>query len=191
MARQAPGRVRLSPSSSQGVAASETTLPPLYRPPTGPPIPTDLALFRTTVVESAISNDATSLTNEPSVSSNGTPVFPYNIGRAFYGNPTGASIASITESVVTNFVGGSGSALKLQPPSVQSGSGNVTLTWSSVEGGSYVVSSTADLQNWTTNILPTVTATNVSTSVTHSGAAKTNSARIYRVIRTALATAAN
>src|SRR5262249_42146423 len=29
-----------------------------------------------------------------SVSSNGAPVFPYNIGRAFYGAPTGASVSS-------------------------------------------------------------------------------------------------
>src|SRR5256885_10722000 len=61
-----------------------------------------------------------------SINSSGSPAFPYNIGRAFYGNPTGASVSSITETVVTNFVGGSGSALKLQPPTVQSGSGDVT-----------------------------------------------------------------
>src|ERR1043166_2089998 len=121
-----------------------------------------------------------------SISSNGTPVFPYNIGRAFYGNPTGSAVASITESVVTNFVGGSSSPLKLQSLAIQTGSGNVTLTWSSVEGGTYVVSSTTDLQNWATNLAPSVTATNVLTSVTHSAAATTNNARIYRVIRTAL-----
>src|ERR1041385_1446470 len=40
-----------------------------------------------------------------SVSSNGTPTFPYNIGRAFRGDPTGGT-ATIAETVVTNFIGG-------------------------------------------------------------------------------------
>jgi len=125
------------------------------------------------------------------ITTNGTPAFPYNIGRAFYGNPAGASVPNITEAVVTNFVGGSSSVLKLQTPAVQSGSGNVTLTWSSVEGGTYLVSSTTDLQNWATNIAPSVTATGVVTTATHPGAAQTNNSRFYKVTRTALATAAN
>src|ERR1051325_6878472 len=44
-----------------------------------------------------------------SIGGNGAPAFPYNIGRAFYGNPTGGSVATITETITTNFVGGSNS----------------------------------------------------------------------------------
>src|SRR4051794_5876297 len=49
-----------------------------------------------------------------SITSSGAPSFPYNIGRAFYGSPTGGSVGSISETVVTNFVGGSNSVLRLQ-----------------------------------------------------------------------------
>src|SRR3989454_5044022 len=44
-----------------------------------------------------------------SISSNGTPAFPYNIGRAFYGSPTGNSVSSLSEQVTTNFIGGASS----------------------------------------------------------------------------------
>jgi hypothetical protein len=36
-----------------------------------------------------------------SIAADGTPVFPYNIGRAFYGSPTGDKVTSITEAVST------------------------------------------------------------------------------------------
>ena len=56
-----------------------------------------------------------------SISTAGAPAFPYNIGRAFYGNPTGGSVSSIAETVVTNFVGGSNCPLKLNAPGVSAG----------------------------------------------------------------------
>ena len=126
-----------------------------------------------------------------SISSTGTPVFPYNIGRAFFGNPTGASVSSITETITTNFVGGSSSSLKLQSPAVQNNSGDVTLTWSSVEGGTYSVSATSDFSSWTSNITSSVTATGIVATTTDAGAARNNFSRFYKVTRTALATAAN
>ena len=48
------------------------------------------------------------------IDSNGTPVFPYNIGRGFYGNPAGGSVSTITETVVTNFLGGTNLASSAQ-----------------------------------------------------------------------------
>jgi hypothetical protein len=126
-----------------------------------------------------------------SINAAGAPAFPYNIGRAFYGVPTGGSVSSISEAVTTNFVGGSSSALKLQAPARQAGSGNVTLTWSSVEGGTYQMNATSDFQTWSTNTIPLITATGVVTSATEPQAAQTNASRFYRVARTALATAAN
>ena len=126
-----------------------------------------------------------------SINSDGTPAFPYNIGRAFYGNPTGNSVSSIGETVVTNFVGGSSSPLKLAKPAVASGSGNITLTWSSVEGGTYMVSGTSNFHAWAANVTPSVTATGILATATDTGGAKTNSCRFYKVTRTALATAAN
>ncbi len=79
----------------------------------------------------------------------GTPEFPYNIGRAFHGDPVGGRIASITEAVVTNFVGGPNASASA-PPEVKRAGNTVTLAWNSVEGGSYKVESATDSGNWTT-----------------------------------------
>jgi hypothetical protein len=116
-----------------------------------------------------------------SISSNGTPTFPYNIGRAFYGSPTGSAQTSITEAVTTNFLGGPNLPPVLNPPAVDGGI--VTLTWSAVEGGTYRVESSGNASAWVTN------ATNV--SAVFDNASHTNDApddvRFYRVARTALA----
>jgi hypothetical protein len=89
-----------------------------------------------------------------SISSNGTPLFPYNIGRAFYGSPIGDTVTSITETVVTNFLGGTNTAAYLNAPGANNGT--ITLTWSAVEGGSYQIESTTNFSAWT------ILATNVS-----------------------------
>ncbi len=88
-----------------------------------------------------------------SISSNGTPVFPYNIGRGFYGSPTGGVVSaiSVTENAITNFLGGTNLANNLNSSTLKNGT--VTLTWSAVEGGSYEVNATTNLANssgWTT-----------------------------------------
>jgi hypothetical protein len=116
-----------------------------------------------------------------SISSNGTPVFPYNIGRAFYGNPIGSSVSSITEAVVTNFLGNTNLSAMLNTPSVNNGA--VTLTWSAVEGGSYQVEATTNLTDWS------VIASGVSPSqITGSYTNVTSlDQRFYRVGRTSIA----
>jgi hypothetical protein len=116
-----------------------------------------------------------------SISSNGTPTFPYNIGRAFYGSPTGSAVASLTESVTTNFVGGANTPFKLSAPAV--GNASVTLTWSAVEGGAYQVEATPNLSGWT------VLATNVSPNQNAGSCTNvaTDGQKLFRVARTALA----
>ncbi len=119
------------------------------------------------------------------ISSNGTPVFPYNIGRAFFGNPTGASVASLSETVTTNFNGGPNLRELLNAP-LRSGN-NVVLTWSGVEGGTYRVQAASDLSNqgWVS-----VSTNNVSGAVAGTGTdtnGATNSYRFYRVQRIGLA----
>ncbi len=126
-----------------------------------------------------------------SVSTNGTPVFPYNIGRCFKGNPTGGTVVNLAETIVTNFVGGSNTVIRLSAPAVDKSSGNVTLTWSSTEGGTYVISGSTIFSNWTSNFVSSVTATGATATVTHLGAAKTNAARYYKVTRSSLATSVN
>jgi len=116
------------------------------------------------------------------ISSNGTPVFPYNIGRGYYGSPTAGNVTSISESVATNFLGGPNATPSLNAPTVKSGA--VTLTWSATEGGTYMVQSTTNFTAWTTNST-TVSAVLNTAGYTNNPA---DNFRFYRVARTALAT---
>ncbi|HEX7652047.1 MAG TPA: YHYH protein, partial [Verrucomicrobiae bacterium] len=116
-----------------------------------------------------------------SINSNGLPVFPYNIGRAFYGGANGASITSITESVTTNFLGNTNLPANLNTPSVRNGS--VTLTWSALEGGTYQVESSTNLTAWTTNATGVIANQNSGASTNNA----VDSRRFYRVARTAVA----
>ncbi len=116
-----------------------------------------------------------------SITNDGTPVFPYNIGRGFYGNPTAGAVSSITEAVVTNFVGGPSSVPSLNAPISKSGA--VTLSWSATEGGTYLVESTTNLTKWTTNTTAVTAVLNA--------ASYTNNPNVqygfYRVAQIALA----
>jgi hypothetical protein len=115
------------------------------------------------------------------ISADGAPVFPYNIGRGFYGSPNGGAVSGITETVVTNFLGGPDATPSLNVPAANNGT--VTLSWSATEGGTYLVESTTNFANWTTN------STNVAAVL--QGASYTDNPtdtyRFYRVARTALA----
>ena len=115
------------------------------------------------------------------INSNGTPAFPYNIGRCFFGNPTGAAVTSISEIVTTNFLGGPNLPPILKQPVMNSGT--VTLTWSATEGGTYRVDSTTNFTGWTT------TATGISAVLDSGGYTNLSpaTARFFRVARTALA----
>ncbi len=120
-----------------------------------------------------------------SISTNGTPVFPYNIGRAYYGTPSGGAATSFTEAVVTNFLGASNLTSTLKYPA-RSGN-NIVLTWSGIEGGTYRVEAENSLSgsNWTTIGTNLVTGSSTGAYTETNGAA--NNARFYRVARTALA----
>jgi hypothetical protein len=115
------------------------------------------------------------------IASDGTPVFPYNIGRGYYGSPLGGGVSSITETVATNFLGNTNLISTLNTPGMNSGT--ITLTWSALEGGSYQVAATTNLSTWM------VIATNVSpneilgsyTNVTTLGS------QFYRIGRTTIA----
>ncbi len=122
------------------------------------------------------------------ISSSGTPVFPYNIGRAYYGNPTGSSESSIGESVTTVFSGASAFQEVADTPAVNTSTGDVTLTWSSVEGGTYKVQAAPDMATWTTLTGTQAAAADaIETAYVDSAAAKKYTKRFYEVTRTALA----
>ena len=116
------------------------------------------------------------------ISSNGTPAFPYNMNYYFYGTPTGGTVTNITEAVLTNFLGNTNLTGKLNAPMVKNGS--VTLTWSAVEGGAYQVEATTNLAaSWS------VLATGVTPNQILGGYTNvtTLDKRFYRVGRTAVA----
>ncbi len=123
------------------------------------------------------------------ISSSGTPVFPYNIGRGYYGNPTGGAVSSISETVTTTFSGAASLQEVAAPPNVNGTTGDVTLTWSSVEGSTYKVQAAPDMVTWTTLTgTQAATADDIQTSYVDAAAEKSNPKRFYEVTRTALAT---
>ncbi len=81
------------------------------------------------------------------IDANGTPVFPYNIGRAFHGSPTGTDVSAISETVTTHFLGGTNRPVVLGTP-VLGAADSVVLTWTAVEGGTYTVERSSDLGAW-------------------------------------------
>lgn len=107
----------------------------------------------------------------------GIPVFPYNIGRGYYGEPTGSNVTNITEAVTTHFLGEIDAPLILDTPTV--GAGSVTLTWSAAEGGHYRVESSTNSSTWT--VLTTdARANQITGSYTN---IMSNPAEFYRVAR--------
>ena len=115
------------------------------------------------------------------IAADGTPVFPYNIGRGYYGTPSGGMVSAIAETVTTNFLGGTNLPSIVNAPSVKSGT--VTLTWSALEGGTYQVETGTNLTSWN------LAATNLSPNE-NVGGFSTNSVigtHFFRVARTALA----
>jgi hypothetical protein len=118
------------------------------------------------------------------IASNGTPVFPYNIGRAFYGSPTGNTVGSLVESVTTNFVGGTNMPMELSAPILNPANNTVTLVWSAVEGGTYVVESKTNLANaWNTQA-SNIVGQNISAQVITN---RSGDIEFYQTRRTAVA----
>jgi hypothetical protein len=117
-----------------------------------------------------------------SIAADGTPVFPYNIGRAFHGTPAGGAVTAINETVTTRVVGGPEQPVALSKPAVTGGS--VTLVWNAAEGGSYQVESSTNLSNWSTNATGVLAAEGRLSQTVAGEAAQS----LYRIRRTALAT---
>jgi YHYH protein len=112
---------------------------------------------------------------------NGTPLYPYTTGRQYYGSPTGGGVTSITETVTTYWRGGPNKTDVLNSPTV--GGGDVTLTWSGIEGGSYTVQASPDLSTWSDIASGTLSDGDAGQTVDAGGAV--NSRRFYKVTRAA------
>jgi len=122
------------------------------------------------------------------INASGVPVFPYHCNRYFFGTPTATTVTSISETVTDHFKGGPDMVERAEVREVDGVSGNVTLAWSSVEGGTYQVLASEQLSTW--NVLSTKAAAGGTVETTHveNGAANVHTQRFYKVGRTALAT---
>ncbi|MED5585665.1 MAG: YHYH protein [Verrucomicrobiota bacterium] len=83
-----------------------------------------------------------------SIEEDGEPKFPYNIGRKYYGNPRANTVNVLPADAQVVFEGGPEKKLENQLVQVGEAEGEVTLSWSSVEGGRYLVEYSDDLENW-------------------------------------------
>jgi hypothetical protein len=130
------------------------------------------------------------------IDANGLPVFPYMLGKQYYGTKSGTSMnVTVPTTGVTELFNGGGLNAKevMIAPTVNSSTGNVTLTWSSVEGGTYRVEASTNLQTWTTlssalpaavnTILPAPANVVTQTSFIDLASTPSNSKRFYRVKR--------
>jgi hypothetical protein len=120
-----------------------------------------------------------------SIEADGTPKFPYNIGRKYFGNTTGGAVNTITEAVTNFFKGGPNLQDDLTEQTLQVSDDMATLSWSSVQGGTYTVEYSDDLTNWvsvTTNLMATGSMVQVESAL-----ASTDMVRYFRAARTRLA----
>lgn len=112
------------------------------------------------------------------IEADGTPKFPYTVGRWYYGAPNGGSVNSIAETVTEHVRGGQAAAIALTVVPTDAG---VALSWNSVEGGTYSLATSADGTNYTT-LATGITSAGLTTTHT-----STTVANYYRVTLTALA----
>lgn len=90
------------------------------------------------------------------IDANGQPVYPYIIGRQYYGVKQGGNygaasttgFSGVDAPSTTLYQGGASAALGITASSYTAG--QMTLQWSAVEGGSYSIESTQEFTSWTT-----------------------------------------
>lgn len=80
------------------------------------------------------------------IGADGLAVFPYQVGRSYYGDPVGGVVTTDTEPVTTSFIGGPATAETAGGAAVNGD--DVTVTWQAVEGGIYTMEASADLTSW-------------------------------------------
>ncbi len=112
------------------------------------------------------------------IESDGTPKFPYIIGRWYYGAPAGSAVASINEPVTEYVRGGQAAAIRVTAVAT---SANVVVTWNSVEGGTYALAASEDGTTYSP-LAAGLTSAGLTTTYTTS-----QKAAYYRITLTALA----
>jgi hypothetical protein len=120
----------------------------------------------------------------------GAPWYPYNVGRWYYGSPTGGASTTTAESNLVQYYKGSTSTAETwsSAPVTVSGS-TVTLSWNAVEGGTYQVSTSTDLSSstWTPLSGNANLTENIGTK-TDTVNTSTTPKKFYKLTRTGMAT---
>lgn len=104
--------------------------------------------------------------------------FPYTIGPQYAGVASGGSVSSIIESVTDYALGGAAAPIAVTASIAADGT---ALSWTSVEGGTYLVEYSKDGATWAT------VASNVASAGTSSSYIATESSGYFRITLTALA----
>jgi hypothetical protein len=86
-----------------------------------------------------------------SIEADGTPKFPYNIGRTYFGTPSSSAVNSITETVTTEFSLLDGHVPTNKAITQDRDSDELVITWSTLQGGHYEIQTSTDMQSWTGN----------------------------------------
>ncbi len=120
-----------------------------------------------------------------SIEPDGTPKFPYSIGRTYYGNPTANTVGAVPNDAEIVFEGGPEMEESMDSLSIDGGNGDVTITWDAVQGGNYKVEYSDDLNTWT-EMPGMVLATSGTASATDPAAAIAEERRFYRTTRMSL-----
>ncbi|MEM7146696.1 MAG: sulfatase-like hydrolase/transferase, partial [Verrucomicrobiota bacterium] len=130
------------------------------------------------------------------VAADGTPVFPYNIGRSYFlppvaGAPDGVPDSSESGATVTmHFEGGPEKTEIMESLSVDDLTGDVTIAWSGIEGGTYEIVAATNPgapDPWTPIVSGGIAAWDKLDAVDPAAYPGTSSRKFYKFRRTDLA----
>jgi hypothetical protein len=116
------------------------------------------------------------------IETDGTPMYPYIVGRWFYGSPTGGNVTTLTETVTEHVRASQASPISVN---ASNANGTVSINWTSVEGATYKIETSPDATTW--SALASAAALTSSGGDTTTFTTATVAAN-YRVTLTALAT---
>ena len=123
------------------------------------------------------------------ITSSGSPWYPYNVGRWYYGSPTAGNSTTTTmdaDMPLTRYYKGATSTSETWSSTPITVSGNtVTLSWNAVEGGTYQVFTSSDLNSNTWSDVVVTPNSNIATMNENVDTAGTPK-KFYKVKRTGM-----
>lgn len=119
------------------------------------------------------------------IEEDGSPVYPLTTGRQFFAVPSGGTVNLIAEPVTIAFNAGPLSDTRVADIQIDELGGALTIDWRGVEGGTYQVERSTDLENWT--VVASVSASGGGPVVRHSADLGVDTAHFYRVSLTSRA----